>query len=208
MPWIIFALFNIWNTALLLLIVFLLKFFLCQFQKLIFLLLQTTFFLYFLHVSVCSLSLICFSDIFYNRVWWWWIPFLFFPRTSEPDVNTLRPRQNGRRFADDTFKRIFLDENVRISIKISLKFVPKGPINNNPALVQIMAWRRSGDKPLSEPIMVSLLTHICVTRPQWVNTSSVAPFREMTTLLVSMCLDTDCWYWSLLMSLFVFLIFF
>ena len=80
--------------------------------------------------------------------------------------NTLRPKLNGRRFADDTFKRIFLNENVRISIKISLKFVPKGPINNNPALVQIMAWRRSGDKPLSEPMMVSLLTHICVTRPQ------------------------------------------
>ena len=57
-------------------------------------------------------------------------------------INTLRLRQNGRRFADDTFKRIFLNENVRISIKISLKFVPKGPINNIPALVQIMAWRR------------------------------------------------------------------
>ena len=50
-------------------------------------------------------------------------------------VNTLRPRKNGRRFADDTFIRIFLNENVRISIKISLKFVPKGPINNIPALV-------------------------------------------------------------------------
>ena len=86
--------------------------------------------------------------------------------------NTLRPRQNGRRFADDTFKRIFLNENVRISIKISLKFVPKGPINNIPVLVPIMAWRRSGDKPLSEPMMVSLLTHICVTRPQWVKMSS------------------------------------
>ena len=59
-------------------------------------------------------------------------------------INTLRPRQNGRRFADDTFKRIFLNENVRILIKISMKFFPKGPINNNPALVQIMAWRRSG----------------------------------------------------------------
>ena len=83
-------------------------------------------------------------------------------------VNTLRPRQNGRRFTYDTSKRIFLNENVRISIKISLKFVPKGPINNNPALVQIMAWRRPGDKPLSETMMVRLLTHICVTRPQWV----------------------------------------
>ena len=85
-------------------------------------------------------------------------------------LNTLRPRQNGRRFADDNFKRIFLNENVRISMKVSLKFVPKGRINNIPALVPIMAWRRPGDKPLSEPMMVSLLTHTCVTRPQWVNT--------------------------------------
>ena len=84
-------------------------------------------------------------------------------------VNTLRTRQNGRRFADDTFKRIFVNKNVRIFIEISLKFVPKVPINNIPALVQILAWRRSGDKPLSEPMMVSLLTHICVTRPQSVN---------------------------------------
>ena len=86
--------------------------------------------------------------------------------------NTLRPRQNGRHFADDIFKCIFLNENVSIAIKVSLKFVPKGPINNIPALVQIMAWRRPGDKPLSEPMMVSLPTHICVTRPQWVNSLS------------------------------------
>ena len=79
------------------------------------------------------------------------------------------PRQNGRHFADDTFKHIFLNENARISIKISLKFVPKGPINNIPALVQIMAWRRPGDKPLSEPMMVRLPTHICVAWPQWDN---------------------------------------
>ena len=84
------------------------------------------------------------------------------------DFNRLRLRQNGRRFADDTFKPIFFNENVRISINISLKFVPKGPINNNPALFQIMALPQSGDKPLSEPMMVSLLMHICVTRPQWV----------------------------------------
>ena len=83
-------------------------------------------------------------------------------------INTLRPRRNEQHFADDVFKCIFFNENVWISIKISLKFVPKGPINNIPALVQIMAWRRSGDKPLSEPMMVSLPTHICVTRPQWV----------------------------------------
>ena len=84
------------------------------------------------------------------------------------DFNTLRPRQNGRLFADDTLKRIFLNENIWISIKISLKYIPKGLINNIPVLVLIMAWRRPGDKPSSEPMLVRSLTHICVTRPQWV----------------------------------------
>ena len=83
-------------------------------------------------------------------------------------LNSLRPRLNRRPFADDIFKCIFLNENVWISIRISLKFVPKGPINIIPALVQIMAWRRPGDKPLSEQMIIRLLTHICVTRPQWV----------------------------------------
>ena len=78
-------------------------------------------------------------------------------------------RQNGRRLPDDIFKCIFINKNVSISIKISLKFVPKGPIDNIPALVQIMAWRLPGDKSLCEPMIISLLTHICVTRPQWVN---------------------------------------
>ena len=84
-------------------------------------------------------------------------------------VNTLRPRQNGRHFADDIFKCIFLNKNAWILLAISLKFASKGPINNIPALVQIMAWRWPGDKPLSESMTVWLLTHICVTRPQWVN---------------------------------------
>ena len=84
------------------------------------------------------------------------------------NLNALRPRQNGRHFADDIFKSIFLSDNVSIPIKISLKFVPNGPIHNIPAMFQIMAWRRPGDKPLSESVMVSLPTHICVTRSLWV----------------------------------------
>ena len=84
--------------------------------------------------------------------------------------STLRPRQKGRYFPDDIFKCIFLNENVCISIRISMKFVPKSPIKNIPALVQIMARRRTGDKPLSEPMIVNLLTHICVARSQWNNT--------------------------------------
>ena len=91
-------------------------------------------------------------------------------------VNTLRPWQKGRYFPDDIFECIFLKENIWIPIKISLKFVPKSPINNIPALVQIMAWRRPGDKPLSEPMMVNLPTHICVTRSQWVNITLRSPW--------------------------------
>ena len=129
--------------------------------------------------------------------WWWWpgdsmprsqvisnngidLVFLEYSGCSIRWLNTLRPRQNGRHFADDVFKCIFLNENVWISFKISLKFV-KGLINNIPSLVQIMAWRRPGDKPLSEPVMVSLLTHKCVTRPQWVKS-------------VLYTLGVWCWY--------------
>ena len=86
----------------------------------------------------------------------------------------------------------FLNENVWISIQVSLKFVRGGPINNIPALVQIMAWCRPGDKPLSEPMMVSLLTHICVTRPQWVKVIFYHK-RRVTGLLLY---DTVYRYWT------------
>ena len=102
----------------------------------------------------------------------WVLKLLIWNHTTSPRrqlVNTLKPRQNGCHFADDTFKRMFMNENASILIRILLKFVPKVWINNIPALVQIVAWRRPGDKPLSEPMMVSLPTHLCLTWPQWVN---------------------------------------
>ena len=83
-------------------------------------------------------------------------------------INTLRLGQNARHFTDDIFKYIFLHENALMVLKFSLKIIPKVRINNIPALVQIMAWRRTGDKPLSEPMMVRFLKHLCVTWPQWV----------------------------------------
>ena len=117
------------------------------------------------------------------------------------NVNTWRPRQNGRHLPDDLakfmgptwsppgscrpqmgpmldpwtllsgdiFKKNFLNENVWFFIKISLKSVSEGPINNIPASVQMMAWHRPGDEQLSEPMMVRLPTHMCVTRPQSIN---------------------------------------
>ena len=83
-------------------------------------------------------------------------------------LSTLSPRQNCRIFSDDIFKCIFLNENVWIFLDIARKFVPKVPIDNTPALVQMMPWRWPGDKPLSALMMVGLLRHIYVTRPQWV----------------------------------------
>ena len=124
------------------------------------------------------------------------------------NINTLRPRQNDRHFPDDIFKCIFLNEDVWIALKISLKFVLKVRINNIPALVQIMAWRRPGDKPLSETMMVSLPTHICVTRPQWVKVTSdecqdfsIHPLLDccFSILFRRISQELDCLFNSLLM---------
>ena len=62
-----------------------------------------------------------------------WIEIMLNYPSSSACFNTLRLRQNGRHFADNIFKCIVLNENVWIVIKISLKFVPKGPNNNIPA---------------------------------------------------------------------------
>ena len=92
-------------------------------------------------------------------------------------------RQNGRHFPDNIFNCIFLNETVLILITFSPKFVSRGLINNIPALVPIMAWRRPGDKPLPEPMMASLLMHICITRPQWV--------KHMVPILVCFFVGID-----------------
>ena len=87
------------------------------------------------------------------------------------NVNTLRARQNGCHFVGDILKYISLNENVWISIKISPKFASEGPINNIPALVQIMAWRRPGDKLFTgDP----LHSRAACTQPCNVNTHSRA----------------------------------
>ena len=101
-----------------------------------------------------------------NNVW--------FATPSAYSVNTLWPGQDGRHYPDDIFKYIFLNKikNAWILITISSKFVPKGIINNIPSSdqiwlgadqglinnipsVQIMTWHRSGDNPLSGPMMAS-----------------------------------------------------
>ena len=57
------------------------------------------------------------------------------------------------KFDNRHFQMHFFTEKDRVQIRISLKFVPKSPIDNKPPLVQVMAWRRTGDKSLPEPMM-------------------------------------------------------
>ena len=71
--------------------------------------------------------------------------------------DTMKPEQHGRHFAADIFKCIFLNENFCILIEIWLRLVPEGLIDNKSALVQVMACRLFGDKPLPE----SMLTKVC-----------------------------------------------
>ena len=72
------------------------------------------------------------------------------------------------------------DGMANICETFSMTFVPKYPINNIPILVQIMVCYRPGDKPLSEPMMIILLTHICVTRPQLVKFRFVRKYNIMS----------------------------
>ena len=78
-------------------------------------------------------------------------------------VTHLRPRQNGRHFPD-IFKCIFLNENVWISIKISLKFVPNDPIINFPTLVQIMTWHQATSHYLNQCWLIywSIYAPLCL----------------------------------------------
>ena len=75
------------------------------------------------------------------------------------DFNSSPSGQNGRYFADAIFRSIFVNEKfLYFFIKISPNLFPEGPMDNNTALVWIMAWRRIGDKPLSEPTMLTRFT--------------------------------------------------
>ena len=89
--------------------------------------------------------------------------------------NSYPPGQNGRHFADNIFRCIFVHVKICILIKISLKFVPKGPIDNNSALVDIMVWRGIGDKPLSEPMLTWFTDAYMWTRGNWV----ISPRRRL-----------------------------
>ena len=103
-----------------------------------------------------------------------WAAYLWFSRDEWyipqrlRNISALMSTQNGCHFADDSFKCSLLNENVYILIKISSKFVPMGSMKYIKTSDPIMNCRWPGDRPQSEPMLVRLLTHICFTRPRWV----------------------------------------
>ena len=82
--------------------------------------------------------------------------------------NPSPPGQNGRHFAHDIFRCIFVNEKFCVLIKISLKSVCLGLSDNNPALVQIMAWRHG----------VSIAAHSNAASRTMAFTFAALPYRE------------------------------
>ena len=94
-------------------------------------------------------------------------------------VNTLRLGQFGGKVVDDIFKCIVFNQNVWLLIKISLKFVPKGLIDNESALVWVMAWHLQGTNHYPNISWPSSMTHICVIRPQWVKSAKFGKKKKI-----------------------------
>ena len=114
-------------------------------------------------------------------------------------IYTLRLRQNGRHWPDNTFKCIILNENVWIVNKISLKFVPKGPIDGKSSLGQIMAWRRAGAEAIIWTNDGHIYTYIYAPlslnelndlRPIWPLQSSCMPWA-VPWLMNPTCISLD-----------------
>ena len=107
----------------------------------------------FAHIHICTLKRQTSLDIFLLH----WNYYGYSPLTTSICLNSSPLGQNGRHFADESFRWVFMNEKFCILIRISLKVIPKGPIEDNPALAQIMAWRHTGDKPLSEPKLIQFI---------------------------------------------------
>ena len=127
-----------------------------------------------------------FSGFIWQHCIWWW----FHAIMTQYTIDTLRLRQDDCLFADNIFRGIFYNENVWISIKISQKFVPEGPMNNIPAFLQI--WL-GADQATSHYLNQWWLhyRHIFVTRPQWGN--SLGP-RSTLAQVLEFCLKAPSHY--------------
>ena len=85
--------------------------------------------------------------------------------------------------ADDIFKCIFLNENDKIPTPVSLNFVPDETYDNNPTLVQVMAWRRAGDKPSPDPMFIQFTGAYLRHCGRWVKCLPTSFHKKCRSLL-------------------------
>ena len=122
-----------------------------------------------LHVRLCNMHRDCCLIFIWNKV--------------EFRLKHIEAEAKWPPFARRHFQMDFLEWKYMYFDKISLKCDPRGPINYILELVQIMVWNRPDDMPLSEPMVVRLPTHVCITRPQWVKNDNANIFvRQYTSL--------------------------
>ena len=117
------------------------------------------------HCFTCDKHEIYWNFI-YSKLWWYWLV------GDDILFNSYLSGQNGCHFTDRIFKHIFLNKNDRILIQISLKFVPKGPVDNKSTLVQVMAWPPTGNESLPEPMLTQF-------------TDAYMPHYEEMSLIIS-----------------------
>ena len=120
------------------------------------------------------LKCICLGPKWYATMINWCVELFYEGTENKSLINSLRPSDAITAFSQTTFSSAFswmkilefwLIFHWNLFLRVPLtRFTD----TNIPALVQVMAWRHPGDKPLSEPMLISLPTHICVTQPQWV----------------------------------------
>ena len=110
--------------------------------------------------------------------------------------NPLKPRQNGRHFINDIFKVIFLHENSCIWFQISMPYIRKGPINNQSSLAPKMNWRRTGDKPVPEPMYVYTLLCFWLDEDRYDHKDDniKKPWVKITEFVHSFCSMRDLFY--------------
>ena len=110
------------------------------------------------------------------------------PSQMQSILTHLPPGQNSRHFRRRHFKCIFLYKNDRIPIWISMKFVPRCPIDNITAFVQLMAWRRPGDKPITEPMLTHFIDAYMGHSGRWV--------KNHAHSFAMFCVGFFHWHWG------------
>ena len=125
-------------------------------------------------VQVLEVKLMLVSEKMANSPWR--MPCLLFSRflfkSSPHNVLTHWGRDKMADISQTIFSNIFSSKKMfEFRLKFHWNLFLRVQLTKIPALFQIMAWRRPGDKTLSEAMLVSLLTHKCFTRPQWVKCS-------------------------------------